>query len=67
MAGWASCGPPNRKLHKVALKVIKAGMDSEHVLARFEAERETLSLMEHPDIARVLDAGVTKEGRLFLR
>jgi probable HAF family extracellular repeat protein len=42
---------------KVALKVIKAGMDSRQVLARFDAERQALSLMDHPNIARVLDAG----------
>lgn len=48
---------------KVALKVIKAGMDSNEVLARFEAERQTLALMEHPNIARVLDAGITQTGR----
>ena len=56
----------------VALKVIKAGMDSRQVLARFEAERQALALMDHPNIARVLDAGVVgvpasagaSEGRL---
>src|SRR4029453_7655140 len=41
----------------VALKVIKAGMDSRQVLARFEAERQALALMDHPNIAKVLDAG----------
>jgi serine/threonine protein kinase len=45
----------------VALKVIKAGMDSRQVLARFEAERHALALMDHPNIARVLDAGTTDE------
>ena len=44
---------------RVAVKVIKAGMDSKQVLARFEAERQALALMEHPNIARVLDAGTT--------
>src|SRR2546430_2970734 len=44
----------------VALKVIKAGMDSRQVLARFEAERQALALMDHPNIARVLEAGTTK-------
>ena len=44
---------------QVALKVIKPGMDSGQVLARFEAERQTLALMDHPNIARVLDAGTT--------
>ncbi len=49
----------------VALKVIKPGMDSEHVIARFEAERQALALMDHPHIARVLDAGTTPSGRLY--
>ena len=49
----------------VALKLIKPGMDSRTVLARFEAERQALALMDHPNIARVLDAGVTSEGRPF--
>jgi WD40 repeat protein/serine/threonine protein kinase len=44
----------------VAVKLIKAGMDSRQVIARFEAERQALALMEHPNIARVLDAGTTK-------
>ncbi len=44
---------------KVALKVIKAGMDTKEVIARFEAERQALALMDHPNIARILDAGVT--------
>ena len=47
---------------RVALKVIKPGMDSKQVLARFEAERQALALMEHPNIARVLDAGTTEQG-----
>jgi eukaryotic-like serine/threonine-protein kinase len=49
----------------VAVKVIKAGMDSKQVLARFEAERTALALMDHPNIARVLDAGVTGAGRPY--
>jgi hypothetical protein len=49
----------------VAVKVIKAGMDSKAVLARFEAERQALALMDHPNIARVLDAGTTDSGRPF--
>ncbi|MCP6769847.1 hypothetical protein NL529_33875, partial [Klebsiella pneumoniae] len=49
----------------VALKVIKPGMDSKAVLARFEAERQALALMDHPNIARVLDAGATADGRPF--
>jgi eukaryotic-like serine/threonine-protein kinase len=50
---------------KVALKLIKAGMDSKAIVARFEHERHALALMDHPNIARVLDGGVTSEGRLF--
>ena len=49
----------------VAVKVIKAGMDSKAVLARFEAERQALAMMDHPNIARVLDAGTTESGRPF--
>jgi serine/threonine protein kinase len=49
----------------VAVKVIKAGMDSKAVLARFEAERQALAMMDHPNIARVLDAGTTKGGRPY--
>src|SRR5262249_7326998 len=50
---------------QVAVKLIKAGMDSKQVLARFEAERQALALMDHPNIARVLDAGTTASGRPF--
>jgi serine/threonine protein kinase/tetratricopeptide (TPR) repeat protein len=50
---------------EVALKVIKWGMDTREVIARFEAERQALALMDHPNIARVLDAGATDEGRPF--
>jgi tetratricopeptide (TPR) repeat protein len=49
----------------VALKVIKAGMDSRQVIARFEAERQALALMDHPNIARVFDAGTTDTGRPY--
>jgi serine/threonine protein kinase len=49
----------------VAIKLIKAGMDSRAVLARFEAERQALALMDHPNIARVLDGGATADGRPF--
>ena len=49
----------------VAVKVIKAGMDSKTVLARFEAERQALALMDHPNIAKVLDAGATPAGRPY--
>ena len=50
---------------RVALKVIRPGLDSEGVVARFESERQTLALMDHPGIARVLDAGETKNGRPY--
>ena len=50
---------------RVALKVIKLGMDTKEVIARFEAERQALALMDHPNIARVLDAGATEHGRPF--
>ncbi len=50
---------------KVALKIIKPGMDTRQVIARFEAERQALSLMDHPNIARVLDAGTTESGRPY--
>jgi eukaryotic-like serine/threonine-protein kinase len=50
---------------KVALKLIKAGMDSRSVLARFEAERQALALMDHPNIAKVLDGGLTETGRPY--
>ena len=50
---------------KVALKLIKAGMDSAQVVARFEAERQALALMDHPNIARVYDGGATPGGRPY--
>jgi serine/threonine protein kinase/WD40 repeat protein len=50
---------------KVALKVIKPGMDSRQVIARFEAERQALALMDHVNIARVFDGGATEYGRLY--
>ena len=50
---------------RVALKVIKLGMDTKQVIARFEAERQALALMDHPNIARVLDAGATETGRPY--
>ncbi|MCX6855174.1 MAG: serine/threonine-protein kinase, partial [Verrucomicrobia bacterium] len=49
----------------VALKILKLGMDTLEVMARFELERRTLALMDHPNIAKVLDAGATAEGRPF--
>ena len=50
---------------RVALKIIKPGMDTRQVIARFEAERQALALMDHPNIARVLDAGATDAGRPY--
>ncbi len=50
---------------EVALKVIKPGMDSQQIIRRFEGERRTLALMEHPNIAGVLDAGTTDDGRPY--
>ncbi len=50
---------------RVALKIIKPGMDSQQVIARFEAERQALALMDHPNIAKVLDAGTTDSGRPY--
>src|ERR1700724_337251 len=49
----------------VALKLIKAGMDTRAVVARFDSERQALALMEHPNIAKVFDAGTTPEGRPY--
>src|SRR5512138_1800139 len=50
---------------RVALKIIKPGMDSREVVDRFEAERQALALMDHPNIAKVLDGGVTEAGRPY--
>lgn len=50
---------------KVALKIIKPGMDTKSVIARFEAERQALALMDHPNIAKVFDAGATESGRPY--
>jgi tetratricopeptide (TPR) repeat protein/tRNA A-37 threonylcarbamoyl transferase component Bud32 len=50
---------------RVALKIIKLGMDTRQVIARFEAERQALALMDHPNIAKVLDAGATETGRPY--
>jgi len=50
---------------RVALKIIKLGMDTRQVVARFEAERQALAMMDHPNIARVLDAGATETGRPY--
>jgi serine/threonine protein kinase len=55
-----------KPIHRtVALKLIKAGMDTKAVVARFESERQALALMDHPNIARVFDAGATPEGRPY--
>ena len=67
-AAWASSTWPSRPSPsggKVALKIIKPGMDTAQVIARFEAERQALALMDHPNIARVLDAGATDTGRPY--
>ncbi|MEM7235669.1 MAG: serine/threonine-protein kinase, partial [Planctomycetota bacterium] len=50
---------------RVALKVIKAGMDSREVIARFEAERQALAILDHPAIAKIHDAGATDDGRPY--
>jgi serine/threonine protein kinase len=50
---------------KVALKIIKLGMDTKSVIARFEAERQALAMMGHPNIAKVFDAGATETGRPY--
>ena len=50
---------------RVALKIIKLGMDTRQVIARFEAERQALALMDHPNIARVFDGGATDTGRPY--
>jgi serine/threonine protein kinase len=50
---------------KVALKIIKPGMDTKQVIARFEAERQALALMDHPNIAHVHDGGATESGRPY--
>src|SRR5262245_26660575 len=54
---------PVRRL--VALKLVKPGMDSKQVIARFEAERQALAMMDHPSIAKVFDAGTTDAGRPY--
>ena len=48
---------------RVAVKLIKLGMDSRQIIARFEAERQALAMMDHANIAKVLDAGTTDKGR----
>ncbi len=65
---WVSSTWPSRQQpikRRVALKIIKPGMDSQQVIARFEAERQALAMMDHPNIAKVLDAGTTESGRPY--
>src|SRR5262249_30021162 len=50
---------------RVALKIIKLGMDTRQVVARFEAERQALAMMDHPNVARVIDGGATGQGRPY--
>src|SRR5262249_29837763 len=50
---------------RVALKLIKLGMDTREVIARFESERQALAMMDHPNIAKVFDAGVSQDGRPY--
>src|SRR5262245_1753654 len=50
---------------EVALKIVKTGMDSKQVIARFEAERQALAIMDHPNIAKVFDGGATADGRPY--
>jgi len=50
---------------KIALKIIKRGMDTDQVVARFEAERQALAMMDHPYVAKVFDAGSTEDGRPY--
>ena len=66
--GWGSVYMAEQEQpvrRRVAVKIIKAGMDSKSIVARFEGERQALALMDHPNIARVLDAGTTESGRPF--
>src|SRR5258705_164151 len=56
---------PEPLRRRVALKVIKLGMDTKSVIARFESERQALALMDHPNIARVLDGGASEAGRPY--
>lgn len=66
--GWGAVYLAEQELpvrRRVALKVIKLGMDTESVIARFETERQVIAMMEHPNIARVLDAGATDSGRPY--
>src|SRR5882724_8622780 len=62
-SGWAEQQRPLRR--KIALKILKPGMDTRQVVARFEAERQDLALMDHPNIAHVFDGGETSTGRPY--
>ena len=67
-AGWVPSIWPSSRIPSAArsrLKVIKPGMDTAQVVARFEAERQALAMMDHPNIARVFDAGATGSGRPY--
>jgi hypothetical protein len=69
--GEGGCGvvymaeQPEPLRRRVALKIIKLGMDTKSVIARFEAERQALAMMDHPNIAKVFDAGATETGRPY--
>ena len=67
-AAWALSTWPSRQepVREVALKIIKPGMDTQEVIARFEAERQALALMEHPNIAKVFDGGSHRVGPALL-
>ncbi len=67
-AAWARCGWPNRLWpvrRQVALKLIKAGKYDETIVQRFQAERQSLAIMDHPAIAKVFDAGTTPQGQPY--
>src|ERR1044072_2791996 len=65
MGGAYMDGQEQPVRRRVALKIIKPGMDTKQVIARFGAERQALAMMDHPNIARVLDAGTTDAGRPY--
>jgi serine/threonine protein kinase/Tol biopolymer transport system component len=64
--GFVYMAEQEKPIHRrVALKIIKPGMDTKEVIARFETERQALAIMDHPNIAKVLDAGATESGRPY--
>jgi len=65
VAAWSTCRAGRTRSAPRRPQVIKLGMDTKSVIARFEAERQALALMDHPNIAKVLDAGATETGRPF--